>query len=95
MNYSQADYATLSLRSWINVVEGKLTMIDRRKKTISINGRNVLPYDHLILCMGEQYYHVAPFQAKVYNPYSRQEVKPHLGRQLYGGFCLRILILNF
>ena len=84
MNYSQNDFAHLSLRSWVNVVVGKMTAIDRRRKHICINGQTILPYDHLILCTGEQYYFIAPLQLRIFNPYSRQEIKPHSSRPLFG-----------
>jgi hypothetical protein len=84
MNYTHQDYAAMSLRSWVNIIEGKMTLIDRRKKQIVINERTILPYDHLILCTGEQYYNLAPMRQRVYNSYSKQEVKPHLGRPLFG-----------
>ena len=84
MNYDQTDYSYLSLRSWINVIVGKMTSIDRRKKHILINDQTVLPYDHLILCTGEQYYSISPMSNKVWNAYSKQEVKPHLTRPLFG-----------
>lgn len=83
MNYESADHASMSLRSWINVIIGKMTSIDRRRKHIFINGKTVLPYDHLILCTGEQYYHLAPLQAKVFNPFTKQEVKSHFTRPLF------------
>lgn len=84
MNYSHKDYAALSLRSWVNIINGKVTAIDRRKKLVTINESTVLPYDHLILCAGEQYYPIAPMRALVYNAYSKKEVKPHLARPLFG-----------
>jgi hypothetical protein len=84
LNYSHSDYTALSLRSWVNIVSGKMTHIDRRAKHIVIDDRTVLPYDHLILCAGEQYYPLAPMRARVYNSYSKQEVKPSLKRPLFG-----------
>lgn len=84
MNYDQNDHSYLSLRSWINVIIGKMTSIDRRRQNICINGSTILPYDHLILCSGEQYYFISPMQARIYNSYSRQEVKPHISRPLFG-----------
>ena len=92
MNFTHQDYAAMSLRSWINIIDGKMTYIDRRKKLIYINEKTVLPYDHLILCSGEQYYHLAPMKARVYNSYSKKEVKPHLSRPLFGIFCFFLSI---
>ncbi len=84
MSYDQTDHAYLSLRSWVNVIVGKMTSIDRRKKQILINDQTILPYDHLVLCTGEQYYLIAPMGIKVWNAYSKQEVRPHLTRPLFG-----------
>jgi hypothetical protein len=95
LNYSHNDYASLSLRSWVNIIEGQMTSIDRRKKHIIINERTILPYDHLILCAGEQYYHVAPMRARIYNAYSKQEVKPNLSRPLFGTKNNRLFIIAF
>ena len=94
MNYSHADYAAMSLRSWVNVIHGQMTSIDRRKKHIVINARTVLPYDHLILCAGEQYYPVAPLRARVYNAYSKQEVKPHVSRPLFDTPPANMFVIN-
>ena len=74
----------MSLRSWVNIVHGKMTAIDRRKKLLHINGQKVLPYDHLILCTGLQYYRVAPYDAHVYNFHTKQELRPTLDRILFG-----------
>jgi hypothetical protein len=84
LNYVHNDHARMSLRSWVNVVYGKITSIDRKKKQIFINSKRILPYDHLILCTGEQYYRVAPTEAKVFNFYTKSEVKPSLDRILFG-----------
>lgn len=93
MNYNDLDHAAISLRSWINIIAGKLSSIDRRKKQIVINNTSILPYDHLVLCTGSQYYHIAPMQAKVYNLLTKQEVKPHLGRPLFGILLLLKIFL--
>jgi NADH dehydrogenase FAD-containing subunit len=84
MNYNHTSFATMSLRTWINVVYGKMTSIDRRNKHIVINTNKILPFDHLILCTGKQYYPIAPFDSIVYNAYSREQVKPSLERILFG-----------
>ena len=74
----------MSLRSWVNVVCGKLTAIDRKHKQIAINHKKVLSYDHLILCAGEQFYRVAPTDAHVFNFYTKKEVEPSIERILFG-----------
>lgn len=98
MNFDQKDHAYMSLRSWVNVIVGKLTNIDRRKKNIYINEQTILPYDHLILCTGEQYYHIAPLQNRVDNWYSKKCVKPHISRPLFGNYSMQysfLVIIHF
>lgn len=53
--YTARAHAQLSLRSWINVVTGKMIGIDRASKHVLVTGGRRVPYDHLILCTGEQY----------------------------------------
>lgn len=84
LNYDQLEHASMSLRSWVNSVNGKLTSINRRKKYILIDDGSMLPYDHLVLCTGTQYYHIAPMEARVFNANTKKEMKPHLSRPLLG-----------
>ncbi|KAJ8309534.1 hypothetical protein KUTeg_014408 [Tegillarca granosa] len=58
--YNQDDFAKCSLRSFVNVVYGKMTSIDRKKKMVVVNSNTVVPYDHLILSTGQQYQVPAP-----------------------------------
>ncbi|XP_030052087.1 cilia- and flagella-associated protein 61 [Microcaecilia unicolor] len=53
--FNDKDYALMSLRSWVNVVVGKMTCIDRAAKHVVVSGNTKVPYDHLILCTGQQY----------------------------------------
>uniref|UniRef100_A0A8B9KE83 Cilia- and flagella-associated protein 61 N-terminal domain-containing protein n=1 Tax=Astyanax mexicanus TaxID=7994 RepID=A0A8B9KE83_ASTMX len=53
--YSERDYALLSLSSWVSVVTGKMTAIDRTAKHVQVSEGRVVPYDHLVLCTGQQY----------------------------------------
>ncbi|CAG2250100.1 Cilia- and flagella-associated protein 61 [Mytilus edulis] len=61
--YGQENYANISLRTWINVVYGKMTNIDRKKKLVIVNNGTVVPYDHLIISVGLQYQIPAPTDA--------------------------------
>ncbi|KAK2864232.1 hypothetical protein Q7C36_003386 [Tachysurus vachellii] len=63
--YSSRDHAQLSLRSWVNVIKGKMTAIDRRITCVQINGDHRIPYDHLILCTGQQYQMPCPTGADI------------------------------
>lgn len=94
MNYDSQDLAAISLRSWVNIITGKMTWIDRRRKVILINGHTQLPYDHLILCTGEQYYNIAPLNAKIYNPYTKHEVKSHPTRILFDQPPQNMFVIN-
>lgn len=45
----------MSLCSWVNVVVGRMTGIDRAAKHVVVSKDRAVPYDHLILCTGQQY----------------------------------------
>ncbi|XP_043913017.1 cilia- and flagella-associated protein 61 [Protopterus annectens] len=63
--YNDKDYALMSLQSWVNVVVGKMTGINRAAKYIVISGGQKVPYDHLILCCGQQYQVPCPSGADI------------------------------
>lgn len=45
----------MSLCSWVNVVVGRMTAIDRAAKHVVVSQEGIVLYDHLILCTGQQY----------------------------------------
>lgn len=45
----------LYLKSYINLVNGTMTAIDRKEKYITISGNYYLPYDYMFLMCGEQF----------------------------------------
>lgn len=45
----------MSLCSWVNVVVGRMTAIDRAAKHVVLSHEEIVLYDHLILCTGQQY----------------------------------------
>ncbi|KAJ8967039.1 hypothetical protein NQ314_003156 [Rhamnusium bicolor] len=45
----------ISLRTYVNVCQGKLTKIDRRDQYIVVNDNSFLPYDYLFFMTGEQF----------------------------------------
>ena len=63
--YDQDSYAKISLRTWVNVVVGKMTACDRKRKVVIVNGNTLVPYDHLVMCMGQQYQVPAPTEADI------------------------------
>lgn len=53
--FNDKDYALMSLCSWVNVVVGRMTAIDRVAKHVVVSQEDIVHYDHLILCTGQQY----------------------------------------
>lgn len=58
--YSQEGYAKVSLRTAVNVIYGHVTGLNRTQKVAIVNGKAQVPYDHLILCTGQQFQVPAP-----------------------------------
>ncbi|XP_025103771.1 cilia- and flagella-associated protein 61-like isoform X2 [Pomacea canaliculata] len=63
--YSQEEHAKVSLRTFVNLVYGRMTAIDRKKKIVTVDGKYQVPFDHLVLCTGQQFYVPAPTGADV------------------------------
>ncbi|NWZ03239.1 CFA61 protein, partial [Loxia curvirostra] len=57
--FNDEDYAQMSLCSWVNVVVGKMTSINRSAKYVVVSEEKV-PYDYLVLCTGQSYQALAP-----------------------------------
>ncbi|XP_059138560.1 cilia- and flagella-associated protein 61-like isoform X3 [Physella acuta] len=53
--FTKDDFAKMALRTWVNVVYGKMSGINRTKKQVIVNGVDIVPFDHLIICTGLQY----------------------------------------
>ncbi|KAK7506894.1 hypothetical protein BaRGS_00001745 [Batillaria attramentaria] len=58
--YSREEYARVSFRTSVNVVYGKMTALNRQAKVVIVNGEYQVPYDHLVLCNGQQFQVPAP-----------------------------------
>ncbi|XP_055494965.1 cilia- and flagella-associated protein 61 [Leucoraja erinacea] len=54
-SYEHDDYALMSLQSWVNIVVVKMIGIDRAAKHVIVTGGTKVPYEHLILCTGQQF----------------------------------------
>ncbi|XP_075452366.1 cilia- and flagella-associated protein 61 isoform X2 [Ascaphus truei] len=80
--YNDKDYALMSLRSWVNVVVGKMTGIDRAAKFVIVSNDRKVPYDHLILCTGQQYQVPYPTGADISELLTNSEV-PDCSTQRY------------
>ncbi|XP_041351130.1 cilia- and flagella-associated protein 61-like isoform X2 [Gigantopelta aegis] len=72
--YSLEDNAKIALRTWVNVIYGKMTAIDRKKKQVTVNGSMIVPYDHLVLCAGQQYQVPAPTGVDITQNISTEDV---------------------
>ncbi|NXP24443.1 CFA61 protein, partial [Scytalopus superciliaris] len=58
--FNDEDYAQMSLCSWVNVVVGKMTGINRAAKYVIVAKEKKVPYDYLVLCTGQNYQALAP-----------------------------------
>ncbi|KAK6999486.1 cilia- and flagella-associated protein 61 [Biomphalaria glabrata] len=74
--YGKDDYAKLALRTWVNVVYGKMTALDRTKKQVVVNDADVVPYDHLVICTGQQYLPPSPTGAELTHKPVQKETFP-------------------
>ncbi|XP_028928234.1 cilia- and flagella-associated protein 61 isoform X2 [Ornithorhynchus anatinus] len=63
--FNDEDYALMALYSWVNVVVGKMTAIDRAAKYVMVSKGKKVPYDHLVLCTGQQYQVPCPTGADI------------------------------
>ncbi|NXB67299.1 CFA61 protein, partial [Struthidea cinerea] len=63
--FNDEDYAQMSLCSWVNVVVGKMTGINRTAKYVVVSKEKKVPYDYLVLCTGQSYQALAPTGADI------------------------------
>ncbi|NWI81284.1 CFA61 protein, partial [Dryoscopus gambensis] len=63
--FNDEDYAQMSLCSWVNVVVGKMTGINRTAKYVVVSQEKKVPYDYLVLCTGQSYQALAPTGADI------------------------------
>ncbi|CAB3977510.1 Cilia- and flagella-associated 61, partial [Paramuricea clavata] len=82
--YTKENYAHLSLKTWINVVEDKMVAVDRADKIISTLTGHQVPYDYLVLCCGEQFQIAVPSGADVNTLVTTAEV-PRSRDQVHKG----------
>ncbi|XP_026528268.1 cilia- and flagella-associated protein 61 [Notechis scutatus] len=82
--FNEDDYALMSLGSWINVVAGKMIAINRTAKHVIVSKEKKVPYDHLILCTGQQYQVPCPSDADIKKLLTNREVSTNY-RQRYTG----------
>ncbi|KAM4632856.1 cilia- and flagella-associated protein 61 [Polymixia lowei] len=92
--YSSRDYGLLSLRSCVNVVTGKMVSINREDKHILVTGSRVVPYDHLILCTGQQYQVPCPTGIDTSQAVSKLQTPASSHRRYHGHIPSNLLTLN-
>ncbi|KAM6280954.1 LOW QUALITY PROTEIN: cilia- and flagella-associated protein 61 [Porphyrio hochstetteri] len=63
--FHDEDYAQMSLCSWVNVVVGKMTGINRPAKYVVVSREKKVPYDYLVLCTGQKYQVPSPTGADI------------------------------
>uniref|UniRef100_A0A8C3BTE3 Cilia and flagella associated protein 61 n=1 Tax=Cairina moschata TaxID=8855 RepID=A0A8C3BTE3_CAIMO len=63
--FNDEDYAQMSLCSWVDVVVGKMTGINRTAKYVVISKQRKVPYDYLVLCTGQKYQVLSPTGADI------------------------------
>ncbi|XP_054111250.2 cilia- and flagella-associated protein 61 isoform X2 [Callithrix jacchus] len=82
--FNDKDYALMSLCSWVNVVVGRMTGIDRAAKHVVLSTDEIVLYDHLILCTGQQYQVPCPTGADISQHLTNREV-PNSSQRRYTG----------
>uniref|UniRef100_A0A8C8Z7A0 Cilia and flagella associated protein 61 n=1 Tax=Prolemur simus TaxID=1328070 RepID=A0A8C8Z7A0_PROSS len=82
--FNDKDYALMSLCSWVNVVVGRMTGIDRAAKHVVLSKGEIVLYDYLILCTGQQYQVPCPTGADINQHLTNREV-PNSSQQRYTG----------
>lgn len=92
--YNQEDYAKMALRAWVNVVHGKMTGIDRKKKFVKVDGDMNVPYDHLVLCTGQQYQLPMPTEADVENGATNANLPNRPDRRFIGTQPRNLFTIN-
>ncbi|XP_074203904.1 cilia- and flagella-associated protein 61 isoform X1 [Camelus bactrianus] len=92
--FNDRDHAVLSLCSWVSVVVGKMTAIDRAAKRVMVSGEEVVPYDHLVLCTGLQYQVPCPTGADISQHPTNREVLDSSRRRYTGPVPCNHFTLN-
>lgn len=92
--YGQDNYARISLRTWINVVYGKMTNVDRKKKLVIVNNGTVVPYDHLIISVGLQYQVPAPTEADLDSAVTNAELPNPPDRRYFKNPPKNLFLIN-
>uniref|UniRef100_H2ZT27 Uncharacterized protein n=1 Tax=Latimeria chalumnae TaxID=7897 RepID=H2ZT27_LATCH len=92
--FNDKDYAHISLHSWVNVVTGKMIGIDRAAKYVEVTQGKKVPYDHLILCTGQQYQVPCPTEADISQLPTNEEITICPGKRYMGKVPSNLFTLN-
>ncbi|KAM6455925.1 cilia- and flagella-associated protein 61 [Liasis olivaceus] len=92
--FNEDDYALMSLGSWINVVAGKMTAINRSAKHVIVSKEKKVPYDHLILCTGQQYQVPCPTGADIKKLWTNREVSTNCQQRYIGVVPSNLFIIS-
>lgn len=92
--FNDKDYVLMSLCSWVNVVVGRMTAIDRVAKQVVVSKDEIVFYDHLILCTGQQYQVPCPTGADIEQHLTNREVMQLSKRRYTGTVPSNLFILN-
>ncbi|XP_053783332.1 cilia- and flagella-associated protein 61 isoform X5 [Desmodus rotundus] len=82
--FNDKDHTLMSLCSWVNVVVGRMTAIDRAAKHVVVSQKEIVLYDHLILCTGQQYQVPCPTGADIRQHLTNREI-PNSSKRRYAG----------
>ncbi|XP_051000889.1 cilia- and flagella-associated protein 61 [Acomys russatus] len=92
--FNDRDFALMSLCSWVNVVVGRMTGLDRAAKCVVVSKNETVFYDHLILCTGQQYQVPCPTGASIDQHLTNREVSENSKRRYTGKVPYNLFILN-
>ncbi|XP_072032047.1 cilia- and flagella-associated protein 61-like [Amphiura filiformis] len=92
--YSQDELSQVSLRSTVNVVCAKMLAISRPSKYVKVSGGTKVPYDHLILCTGQQYQVSAPTGANINKLVNNSQLPNNPDRRHMGRVPKNVFLVN-
>ncbi|NXT78301.1 CFA61 protein, partial [Zapornia atra] len=92
--FNDEDYARMSLCSWVNVVVGKMTGINRAAKYVVVSKEKKVPYDYLVLCTGQKYQVPSPTGADISKLPTNSEVTSKWPQRYKGKVPSNLFTLN-
>jgi len=83
--FSKAEYEAMVLPTWVNVIDGKMIKIDRVNKKVILSNEKEVPYDHLLLCTGQQFQLPVPTGADIASLVTTSEAKQKKQPKVFKG----------